>query len=149
MLWLSLAILMCNACSSDVENPITSLDPIEMIVDKNWTMTAMSVSPAMDDGGNMITDVYAMMDACEQDDTFLFQMDGTMLRHPGAKLCTPDQDVTTERWTIDEDGQKIMLINDAQRTEMQLIQLSTAMMQMEFENPNHEGHLFVATYEIK
>ena len=59
----------------------------DLLSGKNWILTAETVSPAVDFGGVLITDLYAQMDDCTKDDIGKFNSNGTYTFEEGATKC--------------------------------------------------------------
>jgi hypothetical protein len=62
-----------------------SEDMIDILTSKNWKFGLVDKNAATNPSGDNL--YYAVLE-CEQDDTFTFRTDGTMLRAYGSKKCT-------------------------------------------------------------
>lgn len=91
---LGTAISSCKKEPTEVAGP-PSLTPnatqtkTELLTDKTWKVTARTINPAIDYNGVMTTDFYAIMTACQKDNTLTYNTNGTCAWDEGATLCTP------------------------------------------------------------
>ena len=62
---------------------------MELLTTGQWKVVAFTLSPPFDlDGdGDLDSDAYALMDACERDDFFIFKTDGKYEVNEGATKC--------------------------------------------------------------
>ena len=78
-------------------------------------MSAGTISPGIPDGeGNIITDLYAGNDACDNDDETIFKADGTGSQNEGATKCDPDgeQELGTFAWSFNATETEIRAFGD-------------------------------------
>jgi len=82
-----------------------------MLTGKSWKLTAVTVSPAMTILGVSITDWYAQLDACEQDNITYFKTGGTYTIEEGATKCdsSDPQVYDTGTWTFNSDETILVL----------------------------------------
>ena len=93
-----------------------------------WITTAITISPALDLGGIIISDLYALSDACDNDNLAIYKNDGTGTYDEGASKCDDlDPQTSAFNWAFNadetqliEDGQTIYTINELSATSMKL-----------------------------
>jgi hypothetical protein len=79
----------------------------EILASKTWTLTGMTISPAM----SGVTDIYPMVDACAKDNTWKFSNDAnrTLVIDEGAKMCNGSKQTTTTTWSLDASGDRLTI----------------------------------------
>lgn len=93
-----------------------------------WITTAITISPALDLGGIIISDLYALSDACDNDNLAIYKNDGTGTYDEGASKCDDlDPQTSAFNWAFNadetqliEDGETIYTINELSATSMKL-----------------------------
>ncbi|HAY87966.1 MAG TPA: hypothetical protein DCY51_00820 [Bacteroidetes bacterium] len=77
-----------------------------MLCASNWRFTALTVNPAIDFGdGNLVSDIFAILDACGTDDISKYNTDMSGMYSAGATKCDPsDPDTGSFTWSISSDG---------------------------------------------
>lgn len=94
-----LVLVSIAACKKDKEENRTDL-----LTDENWRTTALTVDPAINIGGVVVSDLYAQLDDCEKDDLTIFKTDGKVNYDEGATKCDPsDPQTSTGTWTFNTD----------------------------------------------
>lgn len=114
--------LVVTGCKKDEEaaattTPTPTPTKTELLTGKNWKITAATIDPAIDwnDNGTLVTDIYAQLAPCEQDDLTKFNTNFTVTEDEGAIKCDSlaPQTTNTAIWawstnetvlTIDNDG---------------------------------------------
>lgn len=79
--------LFFSACS-DEGNDITS-DRTVLLTDKEWKLTSSRIDPPLNILGNDISDVYALLPACEKDGYVHYARNKTGFYDEGASKCNP------------------------------------------------------------
>ncbi len=68
----------------------------ELIANKNWLLTAVTADPGIDLGGGMVvTDLYALSSACDQDNLYRFEAPNVYKQDEGATRCSVSSPQTT------------------------------------------------------
>ncbi|MHB1277636.1 MAG: DUF5004 domain-containing protein [Bacteroidia bacterium] len=78
----------------------------EILVSGSWKLTALTISPAIDwnSDGNLITDIYSQMDACDKDDFDTYHTNKTFTSDEGSTKCDPNNPQTTMGlWSMNAD----------------------------------------------
>jgi hypothetical protein len=71
--------------------PTPTASKTELLIDKNWKLTAWTIDPAADFGNGLTNDLYSsVIEPCEEDDFIKFSADYTMIEDGGTDLCYPD-----------------------------------------------------------
>lgn len=107
-LWLPIlclsVIIFTSACQGgeDILNPPTA---DELLSDDPWLYTAHTIEPGMLQGTFVITDLYAQLDSCDQDNIYSFTSTGVFNLEQGDIRCTPnsDQIIDNGTWTVNDD----------------------------------------------
>ncbi len=110
MLCLSAMILSMTACEEG-EDLLTPPTAKERLADGPWVYTAHTIEPGMIQGNYVITDLYAQLDSCDQDDIYAFSSTGTFTLEQGEKSCIANvnQIIDNGTWEIDEDETELSL----------------------------------------
>jgi hypothetical protein len=82
--FLSVVLFTGSGCSKDDDAPKTKA---ELITGKKFFLRAWTITPAISYGGNIISNLYANMDACEKDDFRIFNEDRTVVFDDGEIKC--------------------------------------------------------------
>ncbi len=76
----------------------------ELLTNKNWIATAVTVSPALPIGGTLITDYYSQLPSCSKDDFIRFETPSTYKEDEGAVKCNnADPQTVIGTWTFNGD----------------------------------------------
>jgi hypothetical protein len=102
------AVSLLTACEKDKEK-VTPKTPTELLVGKNWMMTACTVSPALRTAdGRLITDYYAERNTFDRDDLWRFEKPNAFTHDEGAtKRATNDPQSYAGTWSL-EQGDKVL-----------------------------------------
>lgn len=90
--------LLLMQCKKDEAPPKT---PSELMLG-SWGLTAQTISPGFDFGnGIVVTDVFAILEACDKDDITIFKTNSEGEFNEGPSKCDPQYDqVTPFIWTL-------------------------------------------------
>ena len=91
-------LFVLSACQKE-----SSASKTEILTTGKWRVVAMTVSPAMDaDGdGDLDTDLYVLVDACDKDDYSVFKTNGTIENNEGPTKCYPqDPQIEISTWAF-------------------------------------------------
>ena len=87
-------------CKKDKAEPSKT----ELLTNKNWIATAVTISPAIPIGGTLVTDYYAQLPSCSKDDFIRFEAPSTYREDEGAVKCnTADPQTLIGTWTFNGD----------------------------------------------
>ncbi len=99
-----------SACKKDKKSKT------ELLTNNSWKVKAFTVNPAIDFGGQLITDLYAFTDDCTKDDFQTFKDNGQVVTDEGPTKCGPnDPQTTTETWIFNSD-ETVITFTDAAGT---------------------------------
>jgi hypothetical protein len=97
---LGLAVLGCSKDKTDTPAPSKT----DLLTDKNWIISAQTVSPGISSGGTIITDIYGQFQACDKDDFIRFEKPNVFKDDEGATKClTANPQTTTGTWVFNAD----------------------------------------------
>ena len=97
---LGLATLSCGDKKGDTPAPSKT----DLLTDKNWVATAITVSPGFPLGGTLVTDFYAQAPSCSKDDFIRFEKPAVYKDDEGAVRCTTtDPQTTIGTWAFNGD----------------------------------------------
>jgi len=103
-------IILASACQQgeDIINPPTAE---EILADNPWVYTTHTVEPGMIQGNFVITDLYAQLDSCDQDDLYSFSSTGVFNLEQGDIRCIPnsDQIIDNGTWSVSSDETELLL----------------------------------------
>ena len=94
----SLLLFALSSCKKD-KDPSRN----EILTTGKWKVISSSISPASDwDGdGDLDTDLYGLLDACEKDNYTIFRTDGTLEENQGPDKCDPlDPQTDILKWSM-------------------------------------------------
>ncbi len=77
-----------------------------------WKMSANTVTPAIDynGDGNVVTNVFPVMENCEKDGTITFTADKNVTEDEGPTICDPDDPQSgTTKWSLSADNKTLFL----------------------------------------
>ncbi|MEO8147023.1 MAG: lipocalin family protein [Bacteroidia bacterium] len=134
----AVAAITFSGCKKDKESNTDKL------TDKNWKMTALTVDPPL---GGILTDVYAQIQACTQDDLTIFKDDHSVNFDEGASKCdAADPQTTTGSWAYNSDETVVTVVDDGGFiTSYTITSLSSSEMKGTFTD-NSSG--IVETYSV-
>jgi hypothetical protein len=133
LLGLGLTAALVSGCKKDDDEktPSTpSQSNTQKLCGKNWKMTAFTMSP----GFMGFTDVYSAMDACEKDNIFKFNTNGSCTEDEGATKCDPsDPQTENGTWAWSDNETKInLLVGGAPSAPMNVEVNSGTMLKVNF-----------------
>ncbi len=96
----------------------------EMLVGKNWVMTALTIDPALPVIGS---NIYNQIDACTKDDITKFTADGKATFDEGATKCNvSDPQTTTGTWALNTTETVLSITDDGSTTSVTLKSISSS-----------------------
>ncbi|AYA38164.1 hypothetical protein D3Y59_14620 [Hymenobacter oligotrophus] len=86
------AAALLSSCKKDKDkDEVKPKTKTELLTDKSWMMTAQTITPGLrTSSGEVVTDLYAQMDACDQDDLLQFAKPDGYTLNEGATKCNPN-----------------------------------------------------------
>ncbi|MBX3254084.1 MAG: lipocalin family protein [Chitinophagaceae bacterium] len=104
--------MIATACKKD-NDPKPGNDRKALLVG-TWKLTARTISPPVDwDGdGTLDTDIFTLLESCEQDNLTIFMSDGTVKGDYGSLPCDDDYPIEPGQWTLTNDGKILMFEGD-------------------------------------
>jgi len=139
-------IVGVTSCKKDA-TPTPAPTKTELLTGKNWKVTAFTSNPAIDWTGTgvMVTDIYAQMQACEKDDLFMFNTNGTTTDDEGATKCNPaDPQTTSGTWAFNS-TQTIITVDGMDDFNIETLSATTLKGNMVF-NDGATNYTFTITY---
>ncbi len=96
----------------------------EMLVGKNWVMTALTIDPALPVIGS---NIYNQISACTKDDITKFASDGKATFDEGATKCNvSDPQTTTGSWVLNTTETILSITEDGSTTSITLKSISSS-----------------------
>ena len=94
-----------TSCKKDTVAATPAPTKTELLTNKNWVLTAETVSPGINvGGGTVITDLYGQMQACSKDDFIRFETPNVYKEDEGATKCSSSSpQTTTGTWVFNAD----------------------------------------------
>jgi len=103
----SVLAIAVSGCKKD-DDPSNT----DKLTGKAWKVKSITVDPAISFGGSSITDLYALLDDCEKDNTSTFNVDKTYLDDEGGSKCdTADAQTTSGTWAFNTNETVLTLDN--------------------------------------
>lgn len=114
------AMVFASSCKDDATPEPTpkAKTKTELLTSSSWKITGGTIVPPIVIFGVEISDMYAMMDECDKDDTKLYKVDKTGVTDEGATKCDPD-DPQSETFTWAFDATEKMLIEDGESADIE------------------------------
>lgn len=109
---LAAAFLLISSCKKEEDKQVSKTD---LLTSGQWRMTAYTLSPPVDLDGDGVADAdgLAAFDACDRDNLFIFQRDGTLVLDAGPTKCNsidPQSENTT--WAFVNNETEIVIDGD-------------------------------------
>ncbi|MCX6256321.1 MAG: hypothetical protein NTW49_00205 [Bacteroidia bacterium] len=100
-------VLVVISCKKDETKSRT-----ELLTGKYWITTAVTIDPAVNINGTLVTDIFAQEETCRQDDLQKFTTNGVYTFDEGASKCSANDPQTTNGiWSFNSDD-TILSITD-------------------------------------
>lgn len=139
-----LLLVSCSKKSKDSTPTPTPETKTQLLTDKNWKVTALTVNPGIDFSGNgaLITDYYAYAIAigntCQLDNILNFNINGNYTDYEGATLCDPQDPQLYDTGTWSFQNSETTLIRDGQ--ESTIVTLNSTTLKLKgFEDFDGDG----------
>jgi hypothetical protein len=138
------ALLMLSACddsTTGASSPTTTEGAKALLVGGKWIPAARTINPGFDmmDDGHVITNVFAVEDACEHDDIMQFTADGKWSTDEGAQKCdTDDPQVSGGNWRLSANVDSIYMSDDGEPGEIgaKLVALNASTLSISATSDN-------------
>jgi hypothetical protein len=111
----SLLFLACDD-STGPSLPGTPAEAKSLLVGAKWLPAARTINPGFDmlDNGTIVTNVFAIEDACEHDDVMTLTADGKWAGDEGADKCDADApQISTGTWSLNAAGDSVSITDDS------------------------------------
>jgi hypothetical protein len=137
------------SCKKDDDGPKSNT---ETISGKKFKVTAMTIDPAVEVGGNTITDLFSFMPDCSKDDYMVMNSDGTATFDEGATKCEPDDPQTESgTWAFLDNETKLSVTYDGDTEVYNIIELTESVLKISFEvvedlGNGEENYTYYITY---
>lgn len=109
---LFLGVLSFSSCNDDDDEDPTPPTKTELLTAKNWMVEGWNVEPAIDIDGNgtQENNLIPYIDACNLDDFFDFNSDGSYTIEEGASKCDPNDPSVVESgdWLWNSDNTRLI-----------------------------------------
>ncbi|HKK40267.1 MAG TPA: lipocalin family protein [Cryomorphaceae bacterium] len=135
---LFLGVLSFSSCNDDDddEDP-TPPTRTEMLTAKNWMVEGWNIEPAIDidNNGTQENNLIPFIEACNLDDFFDFNTDGSYTIEEGASKCDPNDPTIVESgdWLWNSDNTRLIFeASGGTTTEAEVISISKTEMVVEF-----------------
>jgi hypothetical protein len=97
-----LLIFILEACKKD-KDEAQAQDVEALLLNKNWKLTAFTISPSIDFGNGLTNDVLSNWDNCDKDDLYIFKPNDVFLSDEGSAKCNPgDPQQNTATWSYNK-----------------------------------------------
>ena len=124
-------------------------------IDKKWQMQKFTVSPSVDWDldGKQDTDIFALLEPCDQDDLLLLRSDGVVIRFAEKKRCDEEEADQKEdgTWTLAGNNAKIIFHSNGKKDEAKVLESSSKKLVLEHRFTSTDGidHKLTAEYHLK
>ena len=99
-----------GGCKKDKDQTRT-----DILASGQWRITAFTMSPPRDFDldGDLDSDIYALLDACQKDNYFIFKKDGKLEFNEGTTKCDPfDPQTEIQDWSFVNEEKEIIIDGD-------------------------------------
>ncbi len=95
------------------EEPIKAKTKTELLCASSWKIYEITVNPGVEVAGTVVTDLFALLEPCLQDDTYRYNNNGTGLHDEGPTKCiVSDPQSTPLTWTFNPSETQLIENND-------------------------------------
>ena len=121
----------------------------ELLTNKNWVVTAFTVSPGVSVGGTTITDVYAQTPACSRDDISRFETPNVFKDDEGASKCNAtDPQTITGTWVFNSDQTVLTVTENGSAQSFNISSLTSNQMVLTVSQvANNVTYTYTITYK--
>lgn len=124
-------LLTLFGCRKDKEDTI---DRETLLTQGSWKITALTVDPAIDWFGTMVTNVYSQMPSCVKDNLTVFNKNGTTNYDEGPSKCDPNEPQTTSgTWAFNTDKSILSLTTEGETESWNLSTLNDQKIEAEYQ----------------
>lgn len=145
-------LLVVTACDKDKDSSPNPAASENQLVEKNWQMSAMTISPAIESEAGPISDLYAWMPGCSKDDFMRFEKNGTFKGDEGASKCEDEdpQTTSTGTWTLTDSNKKLTMVEDGETQTFKVDNLSKDELKLSLqETEDGVTYTLVTTFRKK
>lgn len=132
LLFCALLLSIFAACKKDPVAP----QPEDLLANKSWVMTSMTVDPAIDwfGTGVQVSNIYAQLPSCAKDDLVLFEKNNVVKFDEGGTRCSPtDPQTKTASWTLSADKKTITVVEDGEAESWSIQKLTSSEFALTFQ----------------
>jgi|Laugresubdmm15sn_1035100.scaffolds.fasta_scaffold73547_1 hypothetical protein len=108
-----LVVIASSSCSKKEDEKSPTFNPqikIDFLTTGNWKLTGLSINPAVDRGGQMVTDLMPDISSWNKDNTRLFSTNGSGIQDEGpTKMSQTDPQIIPLLWSLNSDQTKFTL----------------------------------------
>ena len=131
-----LSLLLIGSCKKKDDSPAKS--KTENLCSSPWITTSMTISPAINIGGTLITDWYSQFEACEKDDKMKYESNKTGIYDEGATKCSAG-DPQTEPFTWSFDLTETKITQDGETYDIIQLDESTFKISVVYDGDDVGG----------
>ncbi|MCF8364949.1 MAG: lipocalin family protein [Bacteroidales bacterium] len=133
-LFLFTAFVLATSVSCKKDEDDSPQTKTDQITGKNFVVTAMLISPAVEYNGIEISDFYSIMPSCTKDDITIFNTNGTATFDEGATKCDAgDPQTTSGTWAFLENETRLSVTSDGETEVYNIVELSESKLKISFE----------------
>lgn len=123
----------------------------EMLVGKNWVMTAATIDPSLPVGGGTTNNLYNQLPACVKDDITRLSDDGKATFDEGATKCVVSApQTTTGTWALSLDEKTVSITEDGETTSTTIKSLTSSKFEGTYQDQiDGVTYTISATWEAK
>ncbi|WP_303310120.1 lipocalin family protein [Hymenobacter sp. BT730] len=145
-------LLAVTACDKDKDSSPSPSVTENQLVEKNWQMSAMTISPALESEVGPISDLYAWMPSCSKDDFIRFEKNGSFRGDEGGSKCDEEdpQTTSTGTWTLTDGNKKLTTVENGESQTFTVDNLSKEELKLSLQE-TEEGvtYTVVTTFRKK
>ena len=151
----ALLSVACHASGDKRSGKDNSLSLSPSFVGKKWQVEKITVSPSIDwdIDGVKDTDIYALLEPCDKDDTMILKESGNVVREGGVEKCDEYEDDQWEdgTWKYDAATDMLTFTKDGKPDVSKVIESNSQSLVLKhhFQSTKGEEHILTAVYRVK
>ena len=119
------AVIVTAGATATLPTLTLQLNPVLLLTNRNWVLTAQRISPSISLGGGTITDLYAQLSACSKDDFIRFETPNVLKIDEGPTKCnSSDPQTQTGTWNFNGSQSVITVVLQGQSQDLAVVNLT-------------------------
>jgi hypothetical protein len=139
------AALIFTSCEEEESKPGKK----ELLTGKNWSLTSWTVNPGVPTEDGAVTNVFAILRACDKDDFTRFDKNGSVTFDEGDSKCSVDSDQTMQgTWSFNSDETVVSVTSQGEAISYRILDLTNSSVKIEYDE-FEDGVKYTSTKAFK